>query len=288
MEKLLPDVLKELWQSVDDKQLTGRQFYDEQKRRLDEYRRIWEDALLLEGRRNLKKSLVWELGSYLGMKNLSEVERQCRRATATAKREWLKKVQPADRQAVEQYYEESKGTLYELVWWHTLCWDEAPLAYVTALNFARPRGCQTYLDFGAGVCSGGILFGRHSFDVTLADISALLLCFGQWRFDQRRMKARFINLKSGSLPKEAFDFITAMDVFEHLFDPVGTVEQLWKSLKSGGYLFGRFAAEEKEKASDPQHIVRDIRPTFKRMQELGFVQVWQDEWLWGHQVFQKT
>jgi hypothetical protein len=23
------------------------------------------------------------------------------------------------------------------------------------------------------------------------------------------------------------------------------------------------------------------------MQALGLVQVWQDEWLWGHQVFQK-
>ena len=38
----------------------------------------------------------------------------------------------------------------------------------------------------------------------------------------------------------------------------------------------------------PQHIVTDFGPTFSRLRELGFVEVWRDSWLWGHQVFQKT
>jgi hypothetical protein len=48
-----------------------------------------------------------------------------------------------------------------------------------------------------------------------------------------------------------------MDVFEHLADPVRTVEQLREAL------------------------------TFDRLLPLGFVRVWQDQWLWGHQVFEK-
>lgn len=286
--KLLPDVLKDLWQAVEEEKLTVEQGHHEQQRQLDEYKRAWKNTLVLKGHHDLKQSLLWELGSYFGMKDLAKVERQCRRSTATAKHEWNRKVQPRSRQAVEQYYEESRGTLYELMWWHTLCDDKAPLGYVTALNFARQRRCQTYLDFGAGVCSAGILFARNGFKVSLADISSSLLRFGQWRFELRRMKAQFIDLKSSSLPEGVFDFVTTMDVFEHLFDPVGAIEQLWESLKPGGFLFGRIVAQEKASPKNPQHIVRDIRPTFKRMQELGFVQVWQDEWLWGHKVFQKS
>ena len=83
-----------------------------------------------------------------------------------------------------------------------------------------------------------------------------------------------------------FDLVTAMDVFEHLYDPIAAVEQLWRALKPGGYLFGRFHAD----ADDHQqsgHIVRDFEPTFRRMAELGFSQVWEDQWLWGHKVFQR-
>jgi hypothetical protein len=109
------------------------------------------------------------------------------------------------------------------------------------LHFARQYGCQCYLDFGSGVGSGGILFARHGFEVTLADISSTLLGFSPWR--------------------------------------------LRDALKPGGFLYARISAETDE--DRPQHIVQDFGPTFTRMQGMGLVQVWQDEWLWGHQVFQK-
>ena len=54
--------------------------------------------------------------------------------------------------------------------------DLSPLAYVLALRFAQQHGCQSYLDFGAGVGSGGLLFARHGLQTTLADISSLLAC----------------------------------------------------------------------------------------------------------------
>jgi SAM-dependent methyltransferase len=99
------------------------------------------------------------------------------------------------------------------------------------------------------------------------------------------MSARHIDLKLTKLPSEAFDVITAMDVFEHLSDPVNTVDQLSQSLKPGGFLFGRFHAEPDE--THPQHIITNFAPTFNRLRELGFKEVWRDNWLWGHQAFQK-
>jgi 2-polyprenyl-3-methyl-5-hydroxy-6-metoxy-1,4-benzoquinol methylase len=172
------------------------------------------------------------------------------------------------------------------MWWHTLSEDSTPLAYVTALQFAQQHSCQRYLDFGAGVGSGGILFARHGFGVTLADISSPLLHFSQWRLKQRQLPAQCLDLKTGALPRHAFDIVTAMDVFEHLVDPVETLAQLHQALQPGGFLFARLAAEVDE--DRPQHIVQDFAPTFERLRTLGFVQVWQDDWLWGHQVFRKA
>ena len=174
-----------------------------------------------------------------------------------------RQVDPGDRHSIEQFYDASQATIYELMWWHTLGDDASPLAYVTALHFARQQGCRSYLDFGSGVGSGAMLFARHGFEVTLADISSTLLGFSQWRLERRRLPAAYIDLKTCQLPRQAFDFMTAMDVFEHLVEPVETVERLWDALKPGGFLYARISAECDE--DRPQHIVQDFGPTFERM-----------------------
>ena len=49
MGQLLPDRLKGLWRAVDENQLSVEAFTSEQERLLDDYRRTWTDALILEG-----------------------------------------------------------------------------------------------------------------------------------------------------------------------------------------------------------------------------------------------
>ena len=91
------------------------------------------------------------------------------------------------------------------MWWHTLNEDDTPLAYVTALKFAASHGAKAVLDFGSGVGSGGILYARNGFDVTLADISSVMLEFCAWRFKARGLAARFIDLKTQRLPSQSYD-----------------------------------------------------------------------------------
>src|SRR5579859_6881784 len=286
MQKLLPDELMELWETVDESRFTSEQFYDEQLRRLEAYRTTWARALVLEEQPDLRQSLVWELGRYLGIEDLDGLWQRCREATQTMKDEWVRDVDAHDRGAVERYYDLSQAMMDELIWWHTLEDDLSPLAYVTALEFAKQRGCRAYLDFGSGIGSGGILFGRNGFEVSVADISPSLLRFNRWRFALRSMPGQVIDTSSQALPGQAYDFITAMDVFEHLVDPVETAEMLWTSLQPGGYLFGRFGVEEDE--DKPMHLVQDFGPMFERLAQLGMAEVWEDQWLWGHQVFQKA
>lgn len=141
------------------------------------------------------------------------------------------------------------------------------------------------MDFGSGVGAGALLFIRAGIEMTLADISTTLLSFARWRIAVRRLQARFVDLKQEAIPVAEFDMILAMDVFEHLVDPVAAIDQLYSALKPGGLLFARIHAEID--ADRPQHIVRDFAPTFRRMDEIGLVEKWADQWLWGHQLFQK-
>lgn len=285
MEKLLPAHLKAVWHKVLQHQSTAEDYTREYEHLLAGYRRTWEQALILEGHRDLQESLLAELGRYTDCDDIGEIQRRCEHAVASVKQEWEDKVQTVNRPSIERFYDESQAMIYELMWWHTLGVDLSPLAYLLALHFAQQHGCQRYLDFGAGVGAGGILFARHGLQVTLADISTTLLHCSAWRLGIRQLPAHYLDLKLTELPSQAFDIITAMDVFEHLSDPVEAVEKLWKALTPGGFLYARIAAEPDE--DRPQHIVQDFGPTLERMQKLGFVEVWRDDWLWGHQVFQK-
>jgi SAM-dependent methyltransferase len=285
-KELLPDRLKRLWGQVENGKLSPDRFQQSQDRLLGECRREWEQALLLGGYSDLGESTVYEIGSYLGNPDLDEVRALCSQALRTLKGEWRRKVPVPDRESVESFYDSSGAMLYELMWWHTLIDDLSPLAYVVSLDFAARHGCRSLLDFGSGVGSGGIFFARRGFPASLADISSTALDFSYWRFEKRGLAAHHIDLKKESLPEDAFDFITAMDVFEHLVDPVSTTRELWRALKRGGFLFGRFHSELDE--DRPHHIVLDFTATLEELASLGCVKVWRDQWLWGHEVFRKT
>lgn len=286
METLLPDTLKMLWGDVERGKMSADEFQREQERLVGGYRHTWTQALLMQGFHDLAESLVSEISGYTGNRDLEDIRRRCLRAVAHIKAEWHRQVKDVTRESVERFYADSDAMIYELMWWHTLGEDSSPLAYVLALEFARSNGCRDFLDFGSGVGSGGILFARHGFHVTLGDISPVSLGFSRWRFDRRGLRAVHMDLREVVLPEGAFDFITAMDVFEHLIDPREAVGTLYRALKPGGFLFGRFHAEHDE--DRPQHVTLDFDPTFETLAAHGFVEVWRDEWLWGHQVFRKA
>lgn len=284
-EQPLATQLRELWARAETHEITSDAAMAEQERLLAGYRQLWSEALRLKGERDLTHSTLVELAARRQTSDLAAVRRRCEDAVKSLKAAWDKDVKTVDTSHVERFYDRTELFIDELMWWHTLGEDDTPLAYVAALKFAAARRARTVLDFGSGVGSGGLLFVQNGFDVTLADISSVLLEFCAWRFAKRDLPGRFIDLKSERLPKQSFDFITAMDVFEHLTDPVATVDTLADALKPGGHIFGRFASEIDP--DRPMHIVQDFGPVFERFGELGFTEVWRDDWLWGHQVFRK-
>ncbi len=286
MSPLLPDALKTIWTTGPGQVLTTEELMAEQDRLIGEYARIWTDAMILPGRGALLDSLASEIAQHTRFTDPDEVHRRWKSAVTDVRDEWCTRVTIGrDRDEVTAFYDRSEAYIFDLMAWHSLADDNGPLAYVVALRFAEQHGCRACLDFGSGVGSGAILFGRHGFAITLADISSNLLSFARARCEARGLTAAYIDLKLSGLPDASFDIVTAMDVWEHLTDPVQTASQIAKAVRPGGFLFGRFAAEPDE--NHPQHIVFDFEPTFRKLAEEGLVEVWRDEWLWGHQAFQK-
>src|SRR4051794_14898773 len=134
---LLPDRLKQLWQSIESKQRPADDYETQKDAWFAEYRAKWDDALITAGQPTLKASLLAELGRYTDTPDLNEVERRCRAAPGELAKEWDAMVNAKDRASVEAFYDRSKAEIYGLLWWHTLQEDDTPLSYVLAMEFAR-------------------------------------------------------------------------------------------------------------------------------------------------------
>ncbi|AHY47922.1 mycofactocin system glycosyltransferase [Rubrobacter radiotolerans] len=219
--------------------------------RRTEPRELWTEALLLPGHADLRRSLVGELAEYLGSPE-DEVEGRCRTGAELLAAEW-RAAGPQGAEEVERFYRTTDAYLYDLTWWHTLTEDESALAAVEALRTAKEHRARTVLDFGAGIGSLGLLLSRWGFDVTLAEINAGLADYARHRFRRRGLSATFIG--PDHLPEAAFDFVSAVDVLEHLPEPLPVFERLARALKPGGTLFVHLPPEED--GSRPMHLWHD-------------------------------
>ena len=279
-----PNYLVDLWKQVEGNHLDYASLSEAENTLKQYYRKVWMESLVLPGETDLETSLIKEGAEYFGV-TPEQFEGRARQSTAALKETWEKEVDPMDAGSIEAFYDASEHYIYELMWWHTLKEDLSPLAYVVGLEFAKKEQGRQYLDIGAGVGAGGLLFRQEGFDVFSADISSTMLRCCQWRFQRRGEQAKLLDLKTESLPENAFDFVTAMDVFEHAADPLTLVDDLARTIRSQGCLFGRVHCAPDP--ARPQHIVSDFTPTMERLKDQGFQQVWHDQWLWGHVLLRK-
>lgn len=225
---------------------------------------VWREALLLPGETDLVESGLRELTEYFGITR-EEALRQCEDALAESKREW----ESSSRQTAEQikdFYRSTRSYIFEHIWWHATD-VETNSANVEILNYAQNRRAGEYLDFGSGVGSNAILFASRGFNVTLADISPPMMEFARWRLQRRRINTELIDLNRRSLPAGRFDFVTAVDVCEHLPCPEEELKQISQAMKDGGALiFNYRAGEDVER---PMHILKTTHPILRALRSCG-------------------
>ena len=113
----------------------------------------------------------------------------------------------------------------------------APLVKEAAAR-AAPLQNKRVLDFGCGVGSHGIYFlesGAASVD--FLDVNGPALRFAKWRLQQRQYPGEFvIRYPANALPSDTYDVVLAIDVMEHLAEPVKALRGIAKAIRKGGLL----------------------------------------------------
>ena len=227
----------------------------------------WCEALLLPGETDLIESGLRELAEYFGISK-EEARQRCERALADSKREW-ESGQRRTPEEIKDFYRTTQSYIFEHIWWHAT--DTAVnSANVEILRHAQMMGATRYLDFGSGVGANAILFARHGFQVTLADISPQMLEFTRWRLARRGIKATLIDLNQQQLPNAQFDFATAVDVFEHLPCPAIELRQISQTVRDGGVLV--FNSRTEEDHDRPMHVLKSDRLIWQSLRACGFRQ----------------
>ncbi len=225
----------------------------------------WRDALLLPGETDLLASGVRELSEYYG---LSRDEALARAQNGVrASREAWNAFPRRSREEILDFYDRCEDYVFEHVHWHATLTEGETLANVAILEYALATGVRRYLDLGGGVGANLILFARAGVEVADADVSGPMMAFARWRLERRGLKGLFFDLKKESLPLEWSDLLTAVDVLEHVPDPVLTLGEALPSLVPGGRVlvamgFGR----DPER---PMHVVHTPRAFLSGVRALG-------------------
>lgn len=123
------------------------------------------------------------------------------------------------------------------------------------------------LDFGGGIGEETINAMEAGVkDMTFLEVSeSRSLAYAVWRFEKYKVAPTIKN--EGYLPDRDFDFIVAMDVFEHLENPQPVIEAIAKHTK---FLFCN-PTEIKYNWLYPQHISEyKLEPYFERIEHYLF------------------
>jgi len=214
---------------------------------------------------DVRTDLVVEAARFLGIP-IDEAWRRLRGAGDRFREEWLKTVtDPHDPERLIQFYNQSDTELFELIEWHA----NDPIHYRTLIvrDLAIGRPGRGYLDYGSGIGNDAMVLADAGFDVTVADISDVLLAFTAWRLRQRGYNVRTIDLKRESLPRDRFDLVACFDVLEHIPRPLDVVRNMRAALRANGLL--AIHAPFAEDPEHPMHVVhRDV--VTPRIRSLGF------------------
>ena len=214
---------------------------------------LWERALK-KGNLSLRETLIKENIDYLNWSREEVLSCWGEKGTEKLKEKWLKD-NPSTEEEVEAHYNNLDLYIPELSSWHAIEKNSTLLKIVEFMDLCREKNCKKFLDYGSGIGSAGILFNYYGFSTTLADISDAMLNYSKWRFKEHRRKSVFVDLKKESLVDNNYDCAISIEVLEHVSDPVKIMKNIYKSLKSGGYLFVTTPFFEDEER--PQHLIHD-------------------------------
>jgi 2-polyprenyl-3-methyl-5-hydroxy-6-metoxy-1,4-benzoquinol methylase len=123
---------------------------------------------------------------------------------------------------VAAFYRETPWYAYNLTLWQAS--GRRPKYVQQALPFLRQLRCRAIIDFGAGVGNDSLALAELGFNITAVDFDNLSSKFLRYRAERRGLdNLTFADIDHSQLATLQGDTLWAMDVVEHLVDPVATL-----------------------------------------------------------------
>lgn len=108
------------------------------------------------------------------------------------------------------------------------------------------------LEIGCGIGAFARILFERGFDVEATDISAYIL--KKAKKNQPNIDFKVLDIEKNTLSENKFDYIFALEVMEHLKNPIKALKNSKKMLKRGGTLVFSTPYPTKETLADPFHI----------------------------------
>lgn len=213
---------------------------------------------------DVRASVIDDLATYFDVPP-EECLRRCLDWGTACIEEWNASATPLE------FHRETTSSSFSLLWYAYLQAVGAyfPVSVALARIALRRSPPGTHLDFGSGAGVTSQLFQALGYETTLADVARVTLDFARFRFRRRGRDAAFIDLNEASLPDDAYDVITAIDVLAHVPDVAATAHTLHRALRRGGILYANINVSARTKDA-PWHLHDDQRLLRRDLQTAGF------------------
>ena len=112
---------------------------------------------------------------------------------------------------------------------------------------------------------------RSGVQCEFADVSKTNLGFIERRLKNRGLESQTYLLPGAKIEANAYDFVLAMDVLEHVPDPVEKLKEIRNFLKPGGVVLFNVITSDSD--DDPLHIMQDPTLIRKQVRGLGYAKI---------------
>ncbi|MFC1653295.1 hypothetical protein ACFL1M_00415 [Patescibacteria group bacterium] len=141
--------------------------------------------------------------------------------------DWLNK-NPSSKEEVADFYKNTNEYLYNLIIWYES--GDRDTFSSDMDKISKRFSVSSFVDYGCGVGNDGLLMIEKGFRAEFVDYMCPSVDFLKWRLNNRALKNVIIDVeKARKLPD--VEVFWAIDVLEHMVNPLEVVEKLSKKTK---------------------------------------------------------